>query len=112
MCLYYHCFRNKIVLSFRHGSTKQVKTILEYRKANIDVMDKNGDPSHVFAWVVGSLECVHIIIKRNANVWSWLRDDFGLSVAHIYAYHGQPSKHACLLKLYLNVASSSSELIR
>ena len=77
-------------LACRRGSAELVKEILEYEEANVDVLDKDGDPPIVFALAAGSPECVRSLIKRNANVRSRLRDGVGPSVAHVCAYHGQP----------------------
>ncbi|KAL9321767.1 hypothetical protein ACSQ67_009820 [Phaseolus vulgaris] len=85
-------------LACRRGSAELVETILEYREANVDVLDKDGDPPLVFALAAGSPECVRSLIKRNANVQSRLRDGFGPSVAHVCAYHGQPD---CMRELLL-----------
>ncbi|XP_047163362.1 E3 ubiquitin-protein ligase KEG [Vigna umbellata] len=85
-------------LACRRGSAELVETILEYREANVDVLDKDGDPPLVFALAAGSLECVCSLIKRNANVQSRLRDGVGPSVAHVCAYHGQPD---CMRELLL-----------
>ncbi|CAJ1958953.1 unnamed protein product [Sphenostylis stenocarpa] len=85
-------------LACRRGSAELVETILEYREADVDVLDKDGDPPLVFALAAGSPECVRSLIKRNANVKSRLRDGFGPSVAHVCAYHGQPD---CMRELLL-----------
>ncbi|KAL5170081.1 E3 ubiquitin-protein ligase KEG [Glycine soja] len=85
-------------LACRRGSAELVETILECREANVDVLDKDGDPPLVFALAAGSPECVRSLIKRNANVRSRLRDGFGPSVAHVCAYHGQPD---CMRELLL-----------
>ncbi|KAK7271492.1 hypothetical protein RJT34_27441 [Clitoria ternatea] len=85
-------------LACRRGSVELVETILEYREANVDVLDKDGDPPLVFALAAGSPECVRSLIERNANVRSRLRDGFGPSVAHVCAYHGQPD---CMRELLL-----------
>lgn len=77
-------------LACRRGSADLVEAILEYGEANVDVLDKDGDPPLVFALAAGSPDCVHSLIRRNANVRSRLRDGFGPSVAHVCAYHGQP----------------------
>lgn len=77
-------------LACRRGSAELVETILDYPEANVDVLDKDGDPPLVFALAAGSHECVCSLIKRNANVTSRLRDGLGPSVAHVCAYHGQP----------------------
>lgn len=77
-------------LACRRGSAELVETILEYEEANVDVLDKDGDPPLVFALAAGSHECVRSLIKRNASVKSRLRDGLGPSVAHVCAYHGQP----------------------
>ncbi|RDX78258.1 E3 ubiquitin-protein ligase KEG, partial [Mucuna pruriens] len=85
-------------LACRRGSAELVETILDYREANVDVLDKDGDPPLVFALAAGSPECVCSLIKRNANVRSRLRDGLGPSVAHVCAYHGQPD---CMRELLL-----------
>lgn len=77
-------------LACRRGSADLVDAILEYKEANVDVLDKDGDPPLVFALAAGSPECVRALIKRYANVRSRLREGFGPSVAHVCAYHGQP----------------------
>lgn len=77
-------------LACRRGSAELVEAILEYEEANVDVLDKDGDPPLVFALAAGSPECVRSLIQRNANVRSRLRDGLGPSVAHVCAYHGQP----------------------
>lgn len=77
-------------LACRRGSVELVEAILECKEANVDVLDKDGDPPLVFALAAGSPECVRALIKRNANVRSRLREGLGPSVAHVCAYHGQP----------------------
>ncbi|CAN1226758.1 E3 ubiquitin-protein ligase KEG [Linum perenne] len=77
-------------LACRRGCAELVQAILEYREANVDVLDKDGDPPLVFALAAGSPECVHALIRSGANVRSRLREGFGPSVAHVCAYHGQP----------------------
>ncbi|XP_062175639.1 E3 ubiquitin-protein ligase KEG isoform X2 [Alnus glutinosa] len=85
-------------LACRRGSAELVEAILEYREANVDVLDKDGDPPLVFALAAGSPECVCALIKRGANVKSRLREGLGPSVAHVCAYHGQPD---CMRELLL-----------
>ncbi|KAL6981093.1 nicotinamide N-methyltransferase [Sarracenia purpurea var. burkii] len=85
-------------LACRRGSAELVEVILEYKDANVDVLDKDGDPPLVFALAAGSPECVSALIKRHANVRSRLREGFGPSVAHVCAYHGQPD---CMRELLL-----------
>ncbi|TQD76021.1 hypothetical protein C1H46_038444 [Malus baccata] len=85
-------------LACRRGSAELVNSILEYQEANVDVLDKDGDPPLVFALVAGSPECVHALINRGANVRSRLREGFGPSVAHVCAYHGQPD---CMRELLM-----------
>lgn len=77
-------------LACRRGSVELVEAILEYKEANVDVLDKDGDPPLVFALASGSPECVRALINRNANVRSVLREGLGPSIAHVCAYHGQP----------------------
>ncbi|CAI0461893.1 unnamed protein product [Linum tenue] len=85
-------------LACRRGSADLVRAILEYREANVDILDKDGDPPLVFALAAGSPGCVHALIGRGANVRSRLREGFGPSVAHVCAYHGQPD---CMRELLL-----------
>ena len=77
-------------LACRRGSSELVEAILEFKEANVDIRDKDGDPPLVFALAAGSPECVRALISRYANVGSRLREGFGPSVAHVCAYHGQP----------------------
>lgn len=70
-------------LACRRGSADLVDAILEYKEANVDVLDKDGDPPLVFALAAGSPECVRALIKRHANVRSKLREGFGPSVAQL-----------------------------
>ncbi|KAL6514888.1 hypothetical protein OROGR_020467 [Orobanche gracilis] len=77
-------------LACRRGSVELVEAILECKESNVDVLDKDGDPPIVFALAAGSPECVHALIKHNANVRSRLREGLGPSVTHVCAYHGQP----------------------
>ncbi|KAG4381869.1 hypothetical protein GLYMA_15G233534v4 [Glycine max] len=85
-------------LACRCGSAELVEAILEYEEANVDVLDKDGDPPLVYALAAGSPECVRSLIKRGANVRPQLRDGFGPSVAHVCAHHGQPE---CMRELLL-----------
>ncbi|KAJ4824066.1 hypothetical protein Tsubulata_032581 [Turnera subulata] len=85
-------------LACRRGSADLVESILECRQANVDVLDKDGDPPLVFALAAGSPGCVRALITRGANVRSRLREGFGPSVAHVCAYHGQPD---CMRELLL-----------
>ncbi|KAG6787751.1 hypothetical protein POTOM_003796 [Populus tomentosa] len=85
-------------LACRRGSSELVRAILEYTEADVDVLDKDGDPPLVFALAAGSPECVCALIERGANVRSRLREGFGPSVAHVCAYHGQPD---CMRELLL-----------
>lgn len=87
-------------LACRRGSVELVEAILECKEANVDVLDKDGDPPLVFALAAGSPECVRALIKRDANVRSRLREGLGPSVAHVCAYHGQPDcMRVCILDL-------------
>ncbi|XP_050237325.1 E3 ubiquitin-protein ligase KEG-like [Mercurialis annua] len=70
----------------------------KYGQADVDGLDKDGDPPLVFALVVGSAECVRALIMRGANVRSKLRDGFGPSVPQVWAYYGQPD---CMRELLL-----------
>ncbi|KAJ9190547.1 hypothetical protein P3X46_001734 [Hevea brasiliensis] len=85
-------------LACRRGSAELVQSILAYRQANVDVLDKDGDPPLVFALAAGSSECVRALIEKGANVRSRLREGIGPSVAHVCAYHGQPD---CMRELLL-----------
>ncbi|KAL5726149.1 hypothetical protein ACHQM5_009217 [Ranunculus cassubicifolius] len=85
-------------LACRRGSMELVEAILEYEEADVDVLDKDGDPPIVFALAAGSPECVRALIQRSINVRSRLKEGFGPSVAHVCAYHGQPD---CMRELLL-----------
>ncbi|KAG4947327.1 hypothetical protein JHK87_043334 [Glycine soja] len=66
-------------LACRCGSAELVEAILEYEEANVDVLDKDGDPPLVYALAAGSPECVRSLIKRGTNVRPQLRDGFSLA---------------------------------
>lgn len=85
-------------LACRRGSADIVEAILEYKEADVDVLDKDGDPPIVFALAAGSPACVRALIRRCANVNARLREGFGPSVAHVCAFHGQPD---CMRELLL-----------
>lgn len=85
-------------LACRRGSVELVEAILEHREANVDILDKDGDPPLVFALAAGSPECVRALVQRNADVRSILREGLGPSVAHVCAYHGHPD---CMRELLL-----------
>ncbi|KAL5570430.1 hypothetical protein UlMin_027005, partial [Ulmus minor] len=85
-------------LACRRGSAELVEAILEYREANVDVLDKDRDPPLIFALAAGSSDCVRTLVNRGANVGSSSREACGPSVAHICAYHGQPD---CMRELLL-----------
>ncbi|KAF8396264.1 hypothetical protein HHK36_017879 [Tetracentron sinense] len=85
-------------LACRRGCRELVEAILEYKEADVDILDKDGDPPIVFALAAGSPECVRALIRRNAIVRSRLGEGFGPSVAHVCAYHGQPD---CMRELVL-----------
>ncbi|XP_058099756.1 E3 ubiquitin-protein ligase KEG-like [Magnolia sinica] len=77
-------------LTCRRGWAELVETILEYKEADVDVLDKDGDPPIVFALATGSPECVRAIIRISTNDTSTLKDGFGPSITHVCAFHGQP----------------------
>lgn len=77
-------------LACRRGSVELVKTILAFKEADVDILDRDRDPPIVFAVVAGSPECVRALINRSANVSSRLRGGLGPSLTHICALHGQP----------------------
>ncbi|OVA18516.1 Protein kinase domain [Macleaya cordata] len=85
-------------LACRRGCVELVEAILAYEEADVDVLDKDGDPPIVFALAAGSPECVRALISRSANVSSRLREGFGPTVAHVCAYHGQPD---CMRELLM-----------
>lgn len=77
-------------LACRRGSVELVETILAYKEADVDILDRDGDPPIVFALSAGSPECVRALINRSANVSSRLREGLGPFVTHVCASHGQP----------------------
>ncbi|XP_010276682.1 PREDICTED: E3 ubiquitin-protein ligase KEG isoform X2 [Nelumbo nucifera] len=85
-------------LACRRGCVELVEAILEYKEADVDILDKDGDPPIMFALAAGSPECVRTLIRRSANVGSGMREGLGPSVAHVCAYHGQPD---CMRELLL-----------
>lgn len=71
-----------------------VRTILEHKEANVDILDKDGDPPIVFALTAGSVECVRALINRSGNVHMRPRERCGSSIAHVCAVYGDPE---CML---------------
>lgn len=87
-------------LACRRGSVELVEIILAYKEADVDILDKDGDPPIVFALAAGSAECVRALINKSANVCFTLREGCGPSLAHVCAFHGQPEcMRVCLLLL-------------
>ncbi|THU47380.1 hypothetical protein C4D60_Mb09t14880 [Musa balbisiana] len=85
-------------LACRRGSVELVKTILAFKEADVDILDRDGDPPIVFALAAGSPECVRALISRSANVSCRLREGLGPSLTHVCALHGQPE---CMRELLL-----------
>uniref|UniRef100_A0A1D1YVT9 RING-type E3 ubiquitin transferase n=1 Tax=Anthurium amnicola TaxID=1678845 RepID=A0A1D1YVT9_9ARAE len=85
-------------LACRRGHSEIVKIILGYEEADVDILNKDGDPPVVFALTAGSPDCVHALIGRSANVNLRLREGLGPSIAHVCAIHGQPE---CMRELLL-----------
>ncbi|XP_078442158.1 protein kinase KEG [Wolffia australiana] len=77
-------------LACRRGHVDIVKTILEYKEADVDILDKDGDPPIIFALTAGSPDCVVALLCRSAKVNMRLREGLGPSIAHICAVHGHP----------------------
>ncbi|KAL9263039.1 E3 ubiquitin-protein ligase KEG-like protein [Drosera capensis] len=69
-------------LACRRGSSELVEAILAYKEANVDILDKDGDPPLVFALAAGSPDCVRALIRRYANIGARLREGFGTPFAH------------------------------
>eukprot|EP01018_Ginkgo_biloba_P030064 Gb_35568 [translate_table: standard] len=68
-------------------------------KADVEVLDKDGDPPIMFALVVGTPNLFSALIRRGENVKTKLKKDLGPSVGHVYAFHGQPNS-MCELFLF------------
>lgn len=85
-------------LACMRGYAELVETILEYPEADVEVLDKDGDPPIVFALAAGTPDCLKTLIKRGANVNAKLKEGLGPSVAHVCAFHGQPD---CMRELLL-----------
>lgn len=77
-------------IACRRGFPEIVAAILEYKEADVNILDKDGDPPIVFALMSGSPDCVRALIARSANVNMRLRDGLGPTIAHVCAFHGQP----------------------
>lgn len=77
-------------LACKRGSVELVKTILAFKEADVDILDRDGDPPIVFALAAGSPECVRALISRSANVSCRLKEGLGPSLTHVCAFHGQP----------------------
>lgn len=85
-------------LACKLGSVELVEAILNYKEADVDIIDKDGDPPLVFALASGSYECVCVLIRRSANITHRLREGLGPSIAHVCAFHGQTE---CMRELLL-----------
>ncbi|CAA6654071.1 unnamed protein product [Spirodela intermedia] len=85
-------------LACRRGHVEIVKAILEYREADVDILNKDGNPPIVFALNAGSPGCVQALVCRSANVNMMLGEGLGPSIAHICSLHGQPE---CMRELLL-----------
>jgi len=66
-------------LACMRGYAELVKTILEYPEADVEVLDKDGDPAIVFSLAAGTPDCLKTLIKREANVNAKLKEGLGLS---------------------------------
>lgn len=77
-------------LACRRGSVELVQTILEYKEADVNILNRDGEPPIVLALAAGSPKCVRALISRSANVSYRIKEGSGQSVAHYCALHGQP----------------------
>ena len=90
-------------LACRRGHEDIVGAILEYKEADVDILDKEGDPPIIFALKAGSPGCVGALLCRSANVNMKLREGPSPSIAHICSLHGHPE---CML-VGLNFSESN-----
>ncbi|KAL4203568.1 hypothetical protein AMTRI_Chr01g104540 [Amborella trichopoda] len=92
-------------LACKRGCAELVEAILEYQEADVDVLDKDGDPPIVYALAAGSTECLRALIRKSANVSARLKEGMGPYVAHVCAFHGHPD---CMRELLLAGADSNA----
>ncbi|XP_072984239.1 E3 ubiquitin-protein ligase KEG [Typha latifolia] len=92
-------------LACQRGSLELLETILAYKEADVDILDKDGDPPIVFALAAGSPECVRLLINKSANICPRLREGFGPSLPHVCALYGQPE---CMQELLLAGADANA----
>ncbi|XP_057827234.1 E3 ubiquitin-protein ligase KEG isoform X2 [Cryptomeria japonica] len=85
-------------LACMRGYAELVESILECPEADVEVLDKDGDPPIVFALAAGTPDSLKALISRGANVNAKLKEGLGPSVAHVCAFHGQPD---CMRELLL-----------
>lgn len=72
------------------GSLEMVKVILEYPEADIEALDKDGDPPMLFSLACGTTECLKALIGRGADVNVRLKEGLGPTIAHMCASYGEP----------------------
>lgn len=87
-------------LACKRGHVEIVKAILEYKEADVDILNKDGNPPIVFALNAGSPGCVQALVCRSANVNMRLREGLGPSIAHICSLHGHPECMHVSLEFY------------
>lgn len=72
------------------GSLEIVNAILEYAEADIEALDKDGDPPMLFSLACGTTECLKALIARGADVNVRLKEGLGPTIAHMCATYGEP----------------------
>ncbi|KAI5068319.1 hypothetical protein GOP47_0016664 [Adiantum capillus-veneris] len=79
------------------GYLEIVKVILEYPEADVEALDKDGDPPMLFSLACGTTECLKALIARGADVNVRLKEGLGPTIAHMCASYGEPECMQVLL---------------
>lgn len=84
-------------LAVMRGCSEMVEAILEYPEADVEALDKDGDPPILFALACGTTDCLKALIKRGADVNVRLKEGVGPSIAHMCSSYGEPERMQVLL---------------
>ncbi|MCO5566693.1 hypothetical protein L7F22_020371 [Adiantum nelumboides] len=79
------------------GYLEIVNAILEYPEADVEALDKDGDPPMLFSLACGTTECLKALIARGADVNVRLKEGLGPTIAHMCASYGEPECMQVLL---------------
>jgi E3 ubiquitin-protein ligase KEG len=77
-------------MAVMRGSIEMVNTILDHPEADVDALDKDGNPPILFTLAYGMTECLKALIRRGADVNVRLKEGLGPSISHMCAGYGEP----------------------